>query len=112
MGAPRLVMTHLWLGGSQRAAPQPTALFILCPHRDPRSAQNHFSSSGKSARECDASASSACELVHTAGVAYALIDTDMREHVLLFCLLGLMLIAAIILVIAPAAVIWALAIIE
>jgi hypothetical protein len=36
----------------------------------------------------------------------------MREYVLLFCLLGLMLIAAIILVIAPAAVTWALAIIE
>jgi hypothetical protein len=36
----------------------------------------------------------------------------MREYVLLFCLLGLMLIAAIILVIAPAAVTWALAVIE
>jgi hypothetical protein len=36
----------------------------------------------------------------------------MREHVLVFCLLGLVLIAAIILVIAPAAVTWTLAIIE
>jgi hypothetical protein len=36
----------------------------------------------------------------------------MREHVLVFCLLGLVLIAAIILVIAPAAVTWALAVIE
>jgi hypothetical protein len=105
-------MAHFWLGGSQRAAHQPTALFILCPHRDPRSAQNHFSSSGKSARECDRSASSACELVHTAGGRIRAIDTDMREYALLFCLLGLMLIAALILVIAPAAVTWALAVIE
>jgi hypothetical protein len=37
--------------------------------------------------------------------------TDMREHVLLFCLLGLVLIATIILVIAPGAVTWALALI-
>jgi hypothetical protein len=36
----------------------------------------------------------------------------MREYALLFCLLGLMLIAALILVIAPAAVTWALAVIE
>jgi hypothetical protein len=36
----------------------------------------------------------------------------MREHVLLSCLLGLVLIAAIMLVIAPAAVTWALALIE
>ena len=35
----------------------------------------------------------------------------MREHVLLFCLLGLVLIAAIILT-APGAVTWALALIE
>jgi hypothetical protein len=40
------------------------------------------------------------------------IGTDMREHVLVFCLLGLVLIAAIILVIAPAAVTWTLAVIE
>jgi hypothetical protein len=32
----------------------------------------------------------------------------MRDHVLLFCLLGLVLIAAIILVIAPGTVTWAL----
>jgi hypothetical protein len=38
--------------------------------------------------------------------------TDMREHVLLFCLLGLVLTATIILVAAPGAVTWALALIE
>ena len=38
--------------------------------------------------------------------------TDMREHVLLFCLLGLVLTATIILVTAPGAVTWALALIE
>jgi len=38
--------------------------------------------------------------------------SDMREHVLLFCLLGLVLTATIILVIAPGAVTWALALIE
>ena len=38
--------------------------------------------------------------------------TDMREHVLLFCLLGLMFTATIILVTAPGAVTWALAFIE
>jgi xanthine/uracil/vitamin C permease (AzgA family) len=37
---------------------------------------------------------------------------DMREHVLLFCLLGLVLTATIILVAAPGAVTWALALIE
>src|SRR5262245_8397697 len=36
----------------------------------------------------------------------------LREHVLLFCLLGLVLTATIILVIAPGAVTWALAFIE
>ena len=36
----------------------------------------------------------------------------MREHVLLFCLLGLVLAGTIILVIAPGAVTWALALIE
>ena len=36
----------------------------------------------------------------------------MREHVLIFCLLGLVLIAAIMLLIAPGAVTWALALIE
>jgi len=36
----------------------------------------------------------------------------MREHVLLFCLLGLVLTATIILVAAPGAVTWALALIE
>jgi hypothetical protein len=35
----------------------------------------------------------------------------MREHVFLFCLLGLVLIATIILVIAPGPVTWALALI-
>jgi hypothetical protein len=36
----------------------------------------------------------------------------MREHVLIFCLLGLVLTAAIILMIAPGAVTWALSLIE
>jgi hypothetical protein len=36
----------------------------------------------------------------------------MREHVLLFCLLGLVLIAAIMLLIAPAEVTWALSLID
>ena len=36
----------------------------------------------------------------------------MRERVLLFCLLGLVLIATILLVTAPAAVTWTLALIE
>jgi hypothetical protein len=38
--------------------------------------------------------------------------TDMREHVLLFCVLSLVLTATIILVTAPGAVTWALALIE
>src|SRR5215467_3437475 len=38
--------------------------------------------------------------------------TDVREHALLFCLLGLVLTATIILVAAPGAVTWALALIE
>jgi hypothetical protein len=36
----------------------------------------------------------------------------MREHVLLFCLLGLVVIATIILVVAPGAVNWAMALID
>jgi len=36
----------------------------------------------------------------------------MREHVLLFCLLGLVLTATIILAIAPGAVTWALSLID
>jgi hypothetical protein len=36
----------------------------------------------------------------------------MREQVLLFCLLGLVLTAAIMLAVAPGAVTWALALIE
>ena len=36
----------------------------------------------------------------------------MREHVLLFCLLGLVLTAAIILAIAPGAVTWALSLMD
>ena len=39
-------------------------------------------------------------------------SADMREHVLLFCLLGLVLTATILLVAAPGAVTWALAFIE
>ena len=57
-------------------------------------------------------ARSACELVHTAGGGVSAIGTDMREHVLLFCLLGLVLIAAIMLLIAPEAVTWALSLVE
>jgi hypothetical protein len=44
--------------------------------------------------------------------AFVLKGTDMRERVLLFCLLGLVLTATILLVTAPGAVIWALALIE
>jgi len=36
----------------------------------------------------------------------------MRDHVLLFCLVGLVLIAAIVLLVAPGEVTWALALIE
>jgi len=36
----------------------------------------------------------------------------MREHLLLFCLLGLLLIAVIILIIAPGPVTWALSLVE
>jgi hypothetical protein len=36
----------------------------------------------------------------------------MREHVLIFCLLGLVLIAAIMLLIAPGEVTWTLSLIE
>ena len=36
----------------------------------------------------------------------------MREHVLLFCLLGLVLIAAIMLLVAPEEVTWALSLID
>jgi hypothetical protein len=36
----------------------------------------------------------------------------MREHVLIFCLLGLVLIATIMLLIAPGEVTWALSLIE
>ena len=45
---------------------------------------------------------------------FAFVLSDMREHVLLFCfcLLGLVLTATIILVAAPGAVTWALALIE
>ena len=62
--------------------------------------------------QCDALARSACELVHTAGVGVSAIGTDMREHVLLFCLLGLVGLVAIMLVIAPEEVTWALSLID
>jgi len=39
-------------------------------------------------------------------------STDMRERMLPFCLLGLVLAATIMLVVAPGAVTWALALIE
>ena len=45
-------------------------------------------------------------------IAFVLRGTDMREHVLLFCLLGLVLTATIILATAPGAVTWALSLIE
>jgi hypothetical protein len=61
---------------------------------------------------CDALARSECELVHTAGGGISAIGGDMREHVLLFCLLGLVLTATIILVTAPEAVTWALSLVE
>ena len=57
-------------------------------------------------------ARSACELVHTAGGGVSAIGADMREHVLLFCLVGLVLIAGIMLLIAPGEVTWALSLIE
>jgi len=41
-----------------------------------------------------------------------LASTDMREHVLIFCLLGQVLIAAIMLLIAPEEVTWALSLID
>jgi hypothetical protein len=44
--------------------------------------------------------------------AFVLKGTAMRERVLLFCLLGLVLTATIILVTAPGAVTWALSLIE
>ena len=44
--------------------------------------------------------------------AFVLNGTDMRERVLLFCLLGLVLTATIMLVTAPGAVTWALSLIE
>jgi hypothetical protein len=43
--------------------------------------------------------------------AFVLRGTDMREYVFLFCLLGLVLIATILLLTEPAAVTWALALI-
>jgi hypothetical protein len=39
---------------------------------------------------------------------FVLRGTDVREHVLLFCLLGLVLTATLLLVAAPGAVTWAL----
>ena len=43
---------------------------------------------------------------------FAFVLSDMREHVLLFCLLGLVLTATITLVTAPEAVTWALSLVE
>jgi hypothetical protein len=43
---------------------------------------------------------------------FVLEGTDVREHMLLFCLLGLVLAATITLVAAPGAVTWALALVE
>jgi hypothetical protein len=43
---------------------------------------------------------------------FVLKGTDVREHVLLFCLLGLVLTATILLVAAPGAVTWALGLVE
>jgi hypothetical protein len=55
---------------------------------------------------------SACELAHSVAAAQAAIGVGMREHVLLFCLLGLLLTAAIMLMIAPGSVTWALSFIQ
>jgi hypothetical protein len=49
---------------------------------------------------------------HRVNFCFCCEGTDMREHVLLFCLLGLVLIATTLLVTAPGAVTWALALIE
>jgi hypothetical protein len=46
------------------------------------------------------------------GCGGSAIDSGMREHVVLFCLLGLVLTAVIILMIAPGAVTWAVSLIE
>ena len=51
-------------------------------------------------------------LIYQPQLCFCTKGTDMREHVLLFCLLGLVLTATTILVIAPRAVTWALALIE
>jgi len=70
------------------------------PPRDHSMTRASFMSAARG-RECGALARSACELVHTAGGGIGAIGADMREHVLLFCLLGLVLAATIILVTAP-----------
>lgn len=46
------------------------------------------------------------------GCGGSAIGSGMHEHVVLFCLLGLVLTAVIILMIAPGAVTWALSLIE
>jgi len=56
--------------------------------------------------------SRACHRFTSLNFCFCTKGTDMREHVLLFCLLGLVLIATIVLVIAPGAVTWALALVE
>jgi hypothetical protein len=54
----------------------------------------------------------ACDLLHPVGAAQAAKAVGMREHVLVFCLLGLLLAAAIILMVAPGSVTWALSFIQ
>jgi len=53
-----------------------------------------------------------CELVHNNGRGVKGIGSRMDERVLLICLLGLMLTAAIILAVAPGAVTWAMSLVE
>ena len=54
-----------------------------------------------------------CELLHTSLFCpKSAISNRAREHLLLFCLLGLVLTATIILAIAPGAVTWALSFID
>ena len=60
----------------------------------------------------NALARSAGELVHTAGGGVGAIGTDMRDYVLLFCLVGVVLISALVLLFAPGEVTWALSLIE
>jgi hypothetical protein len=56
--------------------------------------------------------SRACHRCTALSFCFCTKSTDMRERVLLFCLVGLVLTATLILVITPGTVTWALALIE